>query len=186
MNTQFTVHGSIFFLLKKFIDHNYPPGSWEQFLLKANIEEKDFELTQAYPIEEIGAILHAASLTSGRSVEYLKESFGEYLVPDLFALYALYLRPEWKTREVLLHTEKVMHGAVRKLNSTAHPPILEVTPVSDDLLMVDYFSKRRMGSLAVGIIRGIAKYYKEEKHVMVEPVTAPDAEQVQIKVHFKH
>jgi hypothetical protein len=184
MKEQPTVHGSIFFLLKKFVDEVMPAGSWEELLKKAGLNETSFELTHAYPLEAIGAIVKAASETTGLPVETLKEKFGEHLVPHLFHMYKHYLAPEWKTYEVLVNTETVMHGAVRKLNSTAHPPILNVTKVGNELLMVDYYSKRKMGSLAVGIIKGIAKYYKEEQQVTVEPTTDPDSERVQIKVHF--
>jgi hypothetical protein len=180
-----TVHGSIFFLLRKFITNRFPAGSWELFIEQGGIPHQEFELTEAYGIEEIGAIMAQASTSSGIPIESLKEQFGEYLVPDLFVLYAHYLKPAWKTYDVLLYTETVMHGAVRKLNSTANPPILNVSKISKNLIMIDYFSKRRLGSLAVGIIKGIAKYYGEDAYVQVEPTTAPDAERVQIKVHFR-
>ena len=64
------------------------------------------------------------------------------------------------------HTERVKHGALRKLNSTANPPILNVTRVNSHKLIVYYFSKRRMGSLAVGIIKDIAKFYKENEDIL--------------------
>lgn len=181
MDNSLRVHGSIFFLLKKFIDHTQGPGSWNKYLSEHNLSD-DFAITDNYPIEEIGAILQSASTHTGKSVHQLLEEFGIYMVPDLFHLYASYLQPEWKTFDVVMYTESVMHGAVRKLNSTAHPPILNVTRVSDKLLMVDYFSKRRLGALAVGIIKGIAIYFKEDKHIHVVSISSPDAERVQIKV----
>lgn len=179
------VHGSIFFLLKKFVVTNFSEKVWEELNREAGTEGKIFEITQNYPIEDIGAIVGAASRHTGASVNELKEKFGEYLVPDLFSLYSSYLRPEWKTKDVLIHTENVMHGAVRKLNSTANPPILNVSKVSDQLLIIDYHSKRKMGSLAVGIIKGIARYYGEHDSIDVTPTTDPDDERVQIRVTFK-
>ncbi len=113
-----------------------------------------------------------------------QEQFGEYLVPDLFKLYADFLRPEWKTFDVLLYTETIMHGAVRKLNSAASPPVLNVTKVNNKLLIIDYYSKRRMGALAIGIIKGIAKYFNESDLVFITSTTDPDAERVQIRVEF--
>lgn len=178
------VHGSIFYLLKKFVIHSFDEETWNNFLKSANLKSDHFEITNNYPIEEIGDIIKAASDFTGLSANDLKEKFGEYLVPDLFQLYAGYLRPEWKTYEVILNTEQVMHGAVRKLNSTANPPVLNVTQVSDKLLIVDYFSARRMGALAVGIIKGIANYYNEGEKVIVKPMSDPDDERVQIRLEF--
>jgi hypothetical protein len=184
MKEEVTVHGSIIFLLKKFINHICSPGTWDQLLAEMGIENNYFELTKAYPLKTLEAIMNRISEKTGLPVEELKEKFGEHMVPDLFHMYRYYLRPEWKTYEILLNTEEVMHGAVRKLNSTAHPPVINVSKVSKELLMIDYFSKRKMSSLAMGIIRGIAKYYGEQDKVTVEIMTNPNAEKVQIKVHF--
>ncbi|MCW3102197.1 MAG: hypothetical protein JWO09_637 [Bacteroidetes bacterium] len=179
------VHGSIFFLLKKFVDQNLPAGTWARLNEGAGTSPESFEMTKNYPVRDINAIVDEASKLTGTPVNVLKEKFGEYLVPDLFLLYSSYLQPHWKTFEVLENTELVMHGAVRRLNSTANPPILNVTKVNDKLLMIDYFSHRKMGCLAVGIIKGIAWYYNESDTVTVTPATDPDAERVQIKVEFK-
>jgi hypothetical protein len=182
MQTSVSVHGSIFFLLKKFIDHSFGAGAWEEILEESKASHEAFDITKAYPIEEIGAIFFVVSKRTGRSLNDLKETFGEYLVPDLFHLYQSYLRPEWKTLDVVENTEAVMHGAVRKLNSSANPPILNVTRVNPNKLMIDYFSRRRMAPLAVGIIKGIARYYNEEQFVTVTSTTDLEAERVQIIV----
>ncbi|MDQ3046920.1 MAG: heme NO-binding domain-containing protein [Bacteroidota bacterium] len=184
MQNETNVHGSIFFLLRKFIDHSLPPGAWEKLNQAAGSNADEFELTKSYSLDTIGSIIAAASKMTGLSEDTLKERFGEYLVPDLFTLYKNYLRPEWTTYDVLLNTERVMHGAVRKLNSTANPPILNVTAVNEKLLMIDYYSKRRMAGLAIGIIKGIAKYYHEEEKISVKSVTSLNDERVQIRVEF--
>lgn len=180
-DTAVKVHGSIFFLLKKFVENNFPPGTWGKLNTETGTSVT-FEITKSYPIATIGAIIGTASKLTGISVNDLKEQFGEYLVPDLFQLYSSYLKPEWKTFDVVENTELVMHGAVRKLNSTANPPILNVVRVNEKLLMIDYHSKRRMGSLAVGIIKGIAKYYNESEKITIQNMGDPDDERVQIKV----
>jgi hypothetical protein len=182
MQAGLSVHGSIFFLLKKFIDHSFGLGHWEDILKESKVLHADFDLTKAYPIQEIGSIITTVSGRTGRSSNDLKEAFGIYLVPDLFQLYGSYLKPEWKTLDVVEHTERVMHGAVRKLNSSASPPILNVTRINPDKLMVDYYSKRRMGALAVGIIKGIAKYYKEDHEIVVTATSNPNDERVQLIV----
>lgn len=177
------VHGSIFFLLKKHINAEHAPGTWEN-LLKLSGASGEYEITLSYPLQQIGSIVAAASQLTGVSPHNIQERFGEYLVPDLFKLYGSYLRPEWKTFDVLLHTEAVMHGAVRKLNSAANPPVLNVTRVNEKLLIIDYYSKRRMSALALGIIKGIANYFGESESINIKPMSDPDAERVQIRVEF--
>ncbi len=179
------VHGSIFFLLKKYVDNNFPDGTWDALNTAAGTSG-NYYTTESYPLAEIGAIVSAASAATGIPVNDLKESFGIYLVPDLFQLYSNYLRPGWSTYDVLLHTENVMHGAVRKLNSTATPPVLNVTPLYNNILIIDYYSKRRMGALAVGIIKGIAAFYNEADEAIVIAKSDPDDERVQLRVEFKN
>ncbi len=178
------VHGSIFFLLKKYIDKHVTLFSWEMLLTEAKPSEHEFEITRSYPLTDMNAIIDAASKKTGIAPNQLKENFGEFMVPDLFRLYSNYLRPEWKTFDVLVNTEKVMHGAVRNLNSTAEPPVLSVNKVNENLLIIDYYSKRRMGALAVGIIKGIATFYKEQNNIIITPTTNPEDERVQIRVEY--
>lgn len=85
---------------------------------------------------------------------------------------------------MLLHTEEAMHGAVRKEDNRATPPLLLVTKKGNKQLIVDYNSKRRMAGVAVGIIKGIAHYFYESDIVTVTRITPADEERVQIKVDF--
>lgn len=182
-NAEIFVHGSIFFLLKKFVVNSYTPEMWLAINREAGTSG-EYDITKNYSLYELESIIAVASRHSGYSVHQLKEIFGKYLVPDLFTLYKNYLKPEWKTFDVLIHTELVMHGAVRKLNSTANPPILNVSRVHDQLIIIDYYSKRKMGALAVGIIKGIAEFFGEEQNIEVTPTSNPDDERVQIRVSF--
>lgn len=181
--TDVRVHGSIFFLLKKFINFDLSPYAWEDINVEVN-QPPSFSVTENYAIEQLNPILEKASQLKGISKNDLMERFGKYLVNDLFALYRDYIKPEWRTYEVILNTETVMHGAVRKLNSTANPPILHVSQVSETLLIIDYHSHRKMASLALGIIEGIAEYYGESTKVRITPMTDENDERVQIRLDF--
>ncbi len=179
------VHGSIFFLLRKFVIRFYDEKMWLELNVDANTGIQDFLMTESYPLVMMNNVVDAASARSGIPIEDLKKSFGEFLVPDLFQLYKSFIDPSWKTFEMLEYTEGIMHNNVRRLNSTAAPPILHVTKINTDTLLIDYHSKRRMGSLAIGIINGIAKYYKEDSNLTIVSLTPPDATRVQIKVERK-
>ncbi len=117
--------------------------------------------------------------------EKLKEQFGEYLVPGLLTLFKSHINPGWKTFEMLENTEFVMHRAVRKEENKASPPTLNVSRVNDKLLIIDYYSKRRMASLAIGMIKGIAKFYNESEKLQITLNAESDDERVQIRVEFK-
>jgi hypothetical protein len=86
---------------------------------------------------------------------------------------------------MLENTELVMHKAVRMEENQAAPPFLNVSRVHDNLIIIDYYSKRKLASLAIGIIKGIAKFYDETEKVHVVPMTNPNDERVQIRIEFK-
>lgn len=178
------MHGSTFILLQRFVEKTYGRTVWEKLLQNSGVGLKSYIGHQNYPLLEMEAIIGEASRITGLAEEDIKEKFGEGMVPDLMALYKKYVDPEWKTFEMLLYTEHIMHKAVRKEESNANPPILNVSRVHDKLLIIDYYSERKMGCLAVGIIKGIAKFYQEEDKIKVESASSPNDERVQIRIEF--
>lgn len=179
------VHGSLFFLLRKFVSKIHSPQHWVGILDELGFRDREYEITQSYPMVEFDRIVDLAGKKSLKNRHELLEEFGQMIVPDLFSLYKDYLNPSWRTLQVLENTEQVMHGAVRRLNSTAYPPVLDVSRISPTVVLIDYYSKRRMGSLALGIIRGIAGFYNEQDAIAADLITAPEDFHVQIKVEQK-
>lgn len=178
------LHGSIFVLLKKYVENTYSYDFWTKRKDEAGIGHAEYVLTEKYQTSEIFKILHSISLSTGTSVHELQEKFGEHLVPDLLSVYGKYVDPNWKTYDLIKHTESIMHKAVRMENQDANPPILNISTVSEKLMIIDYYSRRCMASLAIGIIKGIAKYYNENNVVSVKTTTGPDDERVQIRIEF--
>lgn len=184
MNTEDKMHGSIFVLLKRFVENSYDYSTWLKLLESAGITREPYQMHEMYPTSEMVALVAEASTMTGVPAYELTEKFGEFLVPDLLLVYKKYINPKWRTYDMLLHAEDSMHGAVKREDSRTSPPLLLVTKVGTRQLMVDYYSKRRMSGVAVGIIKGVAAYYQESEHVIVSRLTAADEERVQIKVDF--
>ena len=115
------MHGSIFVLLKRFIEKEYDYSTWLKLTEEAGVERPPYEMSEMYPTRELFAIVNTASQAIDVPVNTLMERFGEFLVPDLLLIYKKYVRPEWRTYEMLLNTEVAMHGAVRK--PTAGPTL---------------------------------------------------------------
>ncbi|MFB9864103.1 heme NO-binding domain-containing protein [Rufibacter immobilis] len=183
-NTEDRMHGSIFVLLKRFVENTFNYSTWLRLLKDAGLEGTAYEMNGMYPTRELFAIVKTASAETGIPTYTLMEQFGEFLVPDLLLVYHKYIDPEWRTYEMLLNTEASMHGAVKAQDSRTNPPMLLVTKKGSKQLIVDYNSKRRMAGVAVGIIRGIAAYYQESDQVKVTRISAIEEERVQIQVDF--
>lgn len=178
------MHGSMFVMLQRFVENTYDHSTWVKMLKEAGVEHTSFQMQEMYPTHEIFAIVGCLSDTTGHSIFDLMEQFGEFMVSDLMLLYNRYVRPEWRTYEMLINTEDVMHGAVRREDNRTSPPRLSVIKKGANQLIIDYSSKRRMAGVAVGIVRGIAKYFDESDKVEVMLLSPADAENVQIKVDF--
>jgi len=184
MTEEVQIHGSMFFLLNEFIVANYGDKTWLKLTKKAGAVSV-YDPHKNYPASDMFLIINEAAIYTGLTENKIKENFGEHLVPGLLTLYKSHIRPEWKTFEMLLNTELVMHKAVRKQENEANPPVLNVSRVHDKLLIIDYYSKRKMGSLAIGIIKGIAKFYDESDKINVIPTSDQNDERVQIRIEFK-
>ena len=176
------MHGSILNLLRRFVQVNYDHSTWLRLVELSGLSSADFEMSEIYPDEHIFALVGQAAEMTEIPAATLQEKFGEFLVPDLMLVYKRYVQPNWDTLQMIEHTEEAMHGAVRRDAPGATPPVLRVTRVSDGELEVSYESQRRMGALAVGIIRGLAVYFDEQDHILVEPLTPDDGEEVIIRV----
>jgi hypothetical protein len=178
------MHGSIFVLLKRFVENSYDYSTWLKLLEATGITHPSYQMQEMYPTREIFAIVNKASEISGTPAYDLMEQFGEFLVPDLLLVYKKYVNPAWRTYDMLLNTELSMHGAVKSQDSRTSPPMLLVTRKGSKQLIVDYHSKRKMAGVAVGIIKGIARYYHENDQITVTRLTPVDQERVQIRVDF--
>ena len=176
------MHGTILTLLKRYVQTQYDHSTWVKLMELSGLEHVEFDHKTVYPDEHIYALVgHAAEMT-GIPAGELHEKFGEYLVPDLMYMYQKLLKPEWKTLDMIENTELTMHKQVRQEHSENSPPVLDVTRLSPNELYIDYVSPRRMGGLAVGIVRGLATYYDEADRIDVQPTTTEDGERVRIHV----
>jgi Haem-NO-binding len=176
------MHGTILVLLKRFVTHQYDFATWHRLIELAGLTEADFETKRLYPDDHMYQLVGAAAAHVGIPAEVLQEKFGEFLVPDLLFMYRKLIQPEWRTLDFLEHTEHTLHGAVRRDMTGSSPPVLDVERLSPDKVRVRYVSNRRMGALAVGIIRGIAHYYGEENELRIQPLSREDGGSVEILI----
>ncbi|MCR5886457.1 heme NO-binding domain-containing protein [Hymenobacter sp. J193] len=179
------MHGTIFTLLKRYVQTQYDHSTWLRLLEASGLTSGDFDHKSVYPDEQMYALVGKAAEMTGLQANELQEKFGEYLVPDLMYMYQKLLQPEWTTLDMIEHTEATMHAQVRREHTENAPPVLNVTRISSHELVIDYVSKRRMGALAVGIVRGLARYYDEADQIEVTPTTSEDGEEVRIRVRRK-
>jgi hypothetical protein len=166
------LHGIIHAELRKYVEARHGSDAWNACLEAAGLSHKMFLPISSYPDADAVAIVSAASKLTNIPAERILEDFGEFIAPDLLNMYQSLVEPHWKTIELLLHTEDVIHRVVRINNKGAQPPKLQFEPVGPNELKFYYHSPRRMAAVAKGIIRGVAKHYGQT--VLIREHKKPD------------
>jgi hypothetical protein len=161
------MHGIIFNQFQKFTRDLAGPSAWLTLLGAQGLSRKIYLPTQIYPDEELISLVTGVASQQQKPVEEILEEFGRFIVADLLKVYSAMIRPEWRTLDVLEHTENTMHKAVRHSDRNATPPELLCTRVSFREVIIDYSSRRQLSSLGVGIIKGISAYYGEKTSIQV-------------------
>jgi hypothetical protein len=156
------MHGIIFTELKRFVDEGHGPGVWDKLLTESGIGAKVYVALEVYPDEEIAKLAATAAKLLGVAVPQIFESFGEFMVPMFVKRYRHLLKPDWRTLDVIQHTEGTIHKVIRITNPGAKPPQLQCTRVSPKEVLLTYNSARRMCGIAKGICKGLARQFSEE------------------------
>ena len=157
--------GAIFVELKKYVEARLGSDAWNHLLSAARLSGKEFSILEHYPDEHAVALVAAAVEATGKSAAEILEDFGTFLAPDLLEMFWGAIQPEWRTLDVIEHTEQAIHSVVRLENPGARPPELRVSRTSPSEVVIDYRSPRRMCALARGIARGLAAHFRESVEV---------------------
>ena len=155
------MHGMIMVELRNFVTTNFNKETWDTLLRKAKLWPRLYLPISEYPDQEVVSLVSSASEMTGSPAQNILESFGEYIAAGLLKMYRPLVRDEWRTLDLLEHTETAIHTAIRLKDDKAHPPQLSCKRLSYDQVAVTYNSERRLCSVAKGIAKGVAKHYSE-------------------------
>ena len=156
------MHGTIFTELEKFVVTRLGEEAWGALKAKSGVPaDRSYDPLATYPDEELMTLVANGSAITGLPVPALLEDFGDFIAPDLLEMYWGAIAPEWRTLDVIEHTESTIHTVVRLNHPGAAPPYLHATRTSDREVTVVYTSPRRLCAVAKGISRGIARHYGE-------------------------
>ena len=155
------MHGIIHLELQKFVTERYGEQAWQVLTQKAELGEEIFTPLQAYPDDFMFRLVSVAVDLTRTPAEELLEAFGEHLVNGYLALYGNLLKREWRTLDVIEHTEETIHRVVRMRQPGAEPPLLKAQRTAPDEVVLFYDSPRRLCAVARGIGRGIANQFGE-------------------------
>ena len=155
------MHGIIMVELGKFVEARLGAAGWTKLLADAGLSGRFYVPIEEYPDAEAMTLIAGATQALGMPQEAVVEEFGKALVPGLVKLFGHLIPPTWKTLDLIAHTEDTIHQSLRRTTKKVQPPALKTTRPSADEVVVTYASKRRLCSLAKGIVQGVARHYGE-------------------------
>jgi len=156
------MHGIIFTALKKYVRTRLGDEAWTNLRTAAGLGDRMYFSVQAYPDEEMSALIQTVAHLSGITERQLLEDFGKSLAPEFLTIYKPLMQPDWRTLDLLEHLETRIHPAARTNNPGAAPPLLRVERESRDRVVIWYQSERRWCAFGRGLIHGVAGYFGEQ------------------------
>jgi predicted hydrocarbon binding protein len=155
------MHGIILVELKMFVEAKLGAGAWDRLLATNEKGLASYKTTQSYPDSEVQRIVAAVSRDTHLPADAIFEDFGEFVAPHLLAMYPSLLSPEWRTLDVIEHTEQTIHAVVRQEHPDALPPYLRVHRTAPGEIVIFYDSPRKLCFIAKGIVKGLARQFGE-------------------------
>ena len=156
--------GIIFNLLEEVVADRYGEDVWDSLLTDAGVDGAYTSLG-SYPDDQLFALVGAASTALNLPADVVVRQFGESAIPLLAARYPSFFDGHASTRSFLLTLNDIIHPEVKKLYPGADVPNFAFEQVTDDALVIRYWSSRKLCALAEGFIFGAASRYGENAAV---------------------
>ncbi len=150
--------GVIFNLAEQVVTDAYGADTWDQLLDDADLDGA-FTTLGNYPDAQLMAIVDAASVRLGVSATDVVRMVGKGALPLLALRYPAFFTPHTSTRPFLLTLNDIIHPEVRKLYPGADVPEFGFEEQGEDVLLLEYRSRRQLCALAEGFIAGAAEHF---------------------------
>ncbi len=157
------MYGVIFHFLRNYVIEKHGGVETWRALLAANGRKFDnYNPITEYPDSEVIALAKTASEALNVPFAAVLEDFGAYTGKQLVTFYSMYVKPDWKTFDVIKNAGSSIHGALHLYNSTRKPPHIETRQIAEDQLLIYYSSNRKLCPVLKGIVRGLGQHYGEK------------------------
>ncbi len=160
------MYGVIFDMLRSYvIERHGGRPTWDALLEQAGIGYKVYFPVAQYPDEEMVKLATTASKMLNVPLTAVLEDFGTFVGPSLVTYYEMFVRPEWRTFDVLENASAKIHDAIHRHNPRRNPPELRTTRIDEHRMKLTYQSERKLCFVAKGIIIGLSRKFDERIEV---------------------
>jgi hypothetical protein len=154
--------GLIVQALEEMCVEKYSLEVWKTILKKANIDEKTIFLsTDDIDDKQVLNIINILCSELKISLQQAFDAFGEFWVCSFGAKrYFAFYNLASSARDFILKMDEI-HIVTGGARQNAKPPRFFYEWKSEKTLLITYSSQRGLADLAVSLLKGVAKYYKE-------------------------
>jgi hypothetical protein len=159
------VNGFVFQEIGKFVQSLAGGHAWVDLQRAVAPPGRIYYRVAEYPDEEALGLVGALAERLGEPEYDLLRRLGEFMVPDLLRVARYWVPEQWRSIDLIDHTESTIHEMLRQEGSQTDPPRLRTLRKGPDEVEVIYDSPRRLCALAKGIITGLGKQHGEDLSV---------------------
>jgi hypothetical protein len=152
--------GIIFNLLEEVVTQTHGEEMWDHLLDTTQLDGA-FTSLGNYPDEDLLTLVGAVSAALNQPPNVIVRWFGTQALPLLARKYPAFFVGHHSTRPFILTLNGIIHPEVRKLYPGADTPDFEFDTSSPAVLVMSYYSKRKLCALAEGLIVGAAEHFDE-------------------------
>ena len=155
--------GTIVKCLEELVCTQFGQDKWEKSLEDAGLKKDTafythMDVDDGAIMKVVGAVCDNLNITLPQAAD----AFGDYWVNTYSqTIYHTFYERNKTAKELILDMDNV-HVAMTKTIENAHPPRFEYEWKDDKTLIVHYKSDRVLVDFAIGLTRGVGKYYNED------------------------
>lgn len=157
------MHGAFIVGLNEMVVKKFGNDLWSEILESAGFEPNYRPISNQEVIDDEALLLIKASIKKLNLGERaFGEMFGNYWIKQFakekyFAFFSAY-----KNVRDFLNEINSMHSRLTANLKNQNPPRFEITWENPQTAVLFYHSKRQLGHIAVGLLKALGEYYREE------------------------
>jgi len=160
------VKGVIFRCLRELVVEKFGKDVWEKALEMSGLD-KDFNVPPVGVVEDEKVLRIVQNLCKilNVSLEQIADYFGDYWV-NVYSqrIYKVFYDEASNAKDFILKLDRV-HWIMTRNTPHSKPPRFEYEWQDDKTLIMKYKSHRNLIDFAVGLLKGVGKYYNEDFEV---------------------
>ncbi|WP_343670120.1 heme NO-binding domain-containing protein [Chitinophaga sp.] len=153
--------GIIFNITESFITERFGDDVFDEIIESCSLTTREpFVSPGTYSDEDFIQIVTAASRKLNISTADFFKQLGHFAFFKLAGFYPQFVQSFSHPKEFLQTVDSIIHVEVRKLYSDTYLPVISYSSPAPNVLVITYFSQRKLYALMEGLIAGVADYFE--------------------------